>query len=338
MRGKSMNHRTMAILRAIIEEYVSNAEPVGSKTVASKYNFGVSSATIRNEMALLEDMGFIASPHTSAGRVPMEKAYRFYVDTIIDESLSDFGEEFLQMSSYLEPESFRRIVEKVSREVSAYTHYASIAIIAADGRDTIDLVHFIRVGEKEILCVIMMESKKTISFTTETISDIPKEKLDELSLKMTEKLKGVKSFNIAEQDVEAGEYLQDINNIHEQIANQVAAHCDVDVIVEGTSNLFDFPEFHDFNVARDIVRIFNEQQLLCNMFRKPGRNEIEVKIGSENEILAFQGMTTMYRTFDFNTRGMISFGVAGPLRMNYRKVIASMRDVDKLIREMLMMI
>lgn len=338
MKGKRMNHRTKAILRAIIEEYVNSAEPVGSKTVASKYDFGVSSATIRNEMALLENLGFIASPHTSAGRVPMEKAYRFYVDAIIDESLSDFGEEFLQMSSFLEPESFRRIVEKVSREVSAYTHYASIAIIAADGRDTIDLVHFIRIGTKEILCVIMMESKKTISFTTETFDDIPKEKLDELSQRMTEKLKGVKSFNVAEKELEIQEFPRDVEKIHQMIASHIAANCDMDVIVEGTSNLFDFPEFHDFNMAREIVRIFNEQQMLCSMFRKPGRNEIEVKIGSENEIGAFKGMTTMYRTFDFNTRGMISFGVAGPLRMNYRKVIASMRDVDKLIREMLLMI
>lgn len=333
-----MNHRTKAILRAIIEEYVNSAEPVGSKTVASKYNFGVSSATIRNEMALLEHLGFIESPHTSAGRVPMEKAYRFYVDTIIDESLSDFGEEFLQMSSFLEPESFRRIVEKVSKEVSAYTHYASVALIAADGRDTIDLVHFIRIGEKEILCVVMMESKKTISFTVETQMDIPKEKLDVFSQKITDKLKGAKSFSVDDIDLDIDEFHPDIKKIHKMIANQVAAHCDVDVIVEGASNLFDLPEFHDLNMAREIVKIFNEQQLLCNMFRKPGRNEIEIRIGSENEIGAFKGMTTMYRTFDFNTRGMISFGVAGPLRMNYRKVIASMRDVDKLIREMLMMI
>jgi len=333
-----MNHRTKAILRAIIEEYVNSAEPVGSKTVAQKYNFGVSSATIRNEMALLENLGFIASPHTSAGRVPMEKAYRFYVDTIIDESLSDFGDEFLQMSSFLEPESFRRIVENVSKEVSAYTHYASIAIIAADGRDTVDLVHLIKSGEKEILCVVLMESKKTISFTTETTETIPKEKLDELSQKMTEKLKGIKSFNVAEQNLGIEEYKEDFAKIHKMIADQVAEHCDMDVIVEGTSNLFDFPEFHDYSRAQEIVRIFSQQQVLCNMFRKPGRNEIEVRIGSENELGAFKGMTTMYRTFDFNTRGMISFGVAGPLRMNYRKVIASMRDVDKLIREMLMMI
>lgn len=330
-----MNLRTKAILRAIIEEYVTSAEPVGSKTVANKYNFGVSPATIRNEMAELENLGFISSPHTSAGRVPMEKAYRFYVDTIIDENLSDFGEEFLQMSSCLEPDSFRRIVENVSREVSAYTHYASIALIAADGRDTLDLVHIVKISRKELLCVVMMESKKTISFTAETAEDIPKEKLDELSQALTVKLKGVKSFNIAEQELGIKEFRNDIKKIQGMIAFQVAEHCDVDVIVEGTSNLFEFPEFSDVNMAREIIRIFSEQQMLCSMFRKPGRNEIEVRIGSENEIGAFRGMTTMYRTFDFNTRGMISFGVAGPLRMNYRKVIASMRDVDKLIREML---
>ena len=112
----------------------------------------------------------------------------------------------------------------------------------------------------------------------------------------------------------------------------------MDVIVEGASNLFDLPEFHDHNKAKDVIRIFNEQQVLCSMFRKTGKNEIAIRIGSENEIGAFKGMTTMYRTFDFNTRGMISFGVAGPLRMNYRKVLASMRDVDKLMHEMLRML
>ena len=112
----------------------------------------------------------------------------------------------------------------------------------------------------------------------------------------------------------------------------------MDVIVEGASNLFDLPEFHDHNKAREVIKIFNEQQVLCKMFRKPGKNEITIRIGSENEIGEFKGMTTMYRTFDFNTRGMISFGVAGPLRMNYRKVLASMRDVDKLMHEMLRML
>ena len=333
-----MNLRTTAILRAIIEEYVKSAEPVGSKTVANKYDFGVSSATIRNEMAYLEDLGFIASPHTSAGRIPMEKAYRFYVNTILDESLSNFEEEFIQLSSYMEPESFRRMVESVSREVSSYTHYASIAIIAADGRDAVELVHLIKVQDREILCVVLMESKKTISFSTETQTDVPKEKLDELSQALTIKLKGVKSFNISDVEIEFSEYKDDLVKIVASIATQAAENCDMDVIVEGASNLFDLPEFHDYNKAREVIRIFNEQQVLCNMFRKPGKNEITIRIGSENEIGEFKGMTTMYRTFDFNTRGMISFGVAGPLRMNYRKVLASMRDVDKLMHEMLRML
>ncbi len=333
-----MNLRTTAILRAIIEEYVKNAEPVGSNTVAKEYDFGVSSATIRNEMALLESLGFISSPHTSAGRIPMEKAYRFYVNTILDESLSNFEEEFIQLSSYLEPESFRRMVENVSREVSSYTHYASIAIIAADGRDAIELIHLIKVQDREILCVVLMESKKTISFSTETKTDVPKEKLDELSQTLTIKLKGVKSFNIGDVDIEFSEYKEDLEKIVANIAIQAAENCDMDVIVEGASNLFDLPEFHDHNKAREVIRIFNEQQVLCNMFRKPGKNEITIRIGSENEIGEFKGMTTMYRTFDFNTRGMISFGVAGPLRMNYRKVLASMRDVDKLMHEMLRML
>jgi len=333
-----MNLRTTAILRAIIEEYVKSAEPVGSKTVANKYDFGVSSATIRNEMAHLEDLGFIASPHTSAGRIPMEKAYRFYVNTILDESLSNFEEEFIQLSSYMEPESFRRLVESVSREVSSYTHYASIAIIAADGRDSVELVHLIKVQDREILCVVLMESKKTISFSTEIKTDVPKEKLDELSQALTTKLKGVKSFNISDVEIEFSEYKDDLEKIVASIATQAAENCDMDVIVEGASNLFDLPEFHDHNKAREVIRIFNEQQVLCNMFRKPGKNEITIRIGSENEIGEFKGMTTMYRTFDFNTRGMISFGVAGPLRMNYRKVLASMRDVDKLMHEMLRML
>ncbi len=333
-----MNLRTTAILRAIIEEYVKSAEPVGSKTVANNYDFGVSSATIRNEMALLENLGFIASPHTSAGRIPMEKAYRFYVNNIIDESLSNFEEEFIQLSSYLEPESFRRMVENVSREVSSYTHYASIAIIAADGRDSVELVHLIKVGNKEILCVVLMESKKTLSFSAETTSEIPKEKLDELSQILTAKLNGVKSFNISEAEIEFPKYKNDMDKIVESISVQAAESCDMDVIVEGASNLFDLPEFHDHNKAREVIKIFNEQQVLCNMFRKPGKNEITIRIGSENEIGEFKGMTTMYRTFDFNTRGMISFGVAGPLRMNYRKVLASMRDVDKLMHEMLRML
>ncbi len=333
-----MNLRTTAILRAIIEEYVKSAEPVGSKTVAKNYNFGVSSATIRNEMALLENLGFITSPHTSAGRIPMEKAYRFYVNNIIDESLSDFEEEFIKLSSYLEPESFRRMVENVSREVSSYTHYASIAIIAADGRDSVELVHLIKVGSKEILCVVLMESKKTLSFSAETTVEIPKEKLDELSQIITSKLKGIKSFNIGDAEIEFPQYKVDMDKIVNSIATQATESCDMDVIVEGASNLFDLPEFHDHNKAREVIKIFSEQQVLCNMFRKPGKNEITIRIGSENEIGEFKGMTTMYRTFDFNTRGMISFGVAGPLRMNYRKVLASMRDVDKLMHEMLRML
>lgn len=333
-----MKLRTLAILKAIIEEYIRNAEPVGSKTVAEKYDFGVSPATIRNEMALLEEMGFIASPHTSAGRVPLEKAYRLYVNSILDESLSDFKEEFLQLSSVLEPDSFRRLIERVSKEVSSYTHYASIAMIAADGRDAVELIHLIKTGEREVLCVVLMESKKTVSFMNETTENIPKDKLDEISQMLTRMLKGVKSFGISNMKVEAGEYQRDIDDIVEAIATQVAEQCDVEVIVEGTSNLFELPEFYDHKTAKQILRIFNQHQMLCNIFRKNGGNEINIKIGSENEINEFKNMTTVYRTFDFNTRGMISFGVAGPLRMNYGKVLASMRDVDKLMHEMFRML
>ncbi|MBN2558452.1 MAG: heat-inducible transcription repressor HrcA [Clostridia bacterium] len=333
-----MNQRTMAILKAIIEEYVTSAEPVGSKTVARKYDFGVSSATIRNEMALLEHLGFIESPHTSAGRIPVEKAYRFYVNTIMDENLSNFEEEFVELSSYMEPDSFRKIIENVSREVSTYTHYASIAIIAEDGRDSIELVHVIKAGKREILCIVMMESRKTLNFMVEVSQEIPDEKLILFSKLMTEKLKGVKSFNVEETKIDFPDYKDDMAKIMKAIAAHIAEECEVDVIIEGASNLFDLPEFHDHNTARDIIRTLNEQQVLCNMFRKPGKNEITIRIGSENEIGAFKRMTTMYRTFDFNTRGMISFGVAGPLRMNYRKVLASMRDVDKLMHDMFRMI
>jgi heat-inducible transcriptional repressor len=333
-----MKLRTLAILKAIIEEYIRNGEPVGSKTIAEKYDFGVSPATIRNEMASLEEMGFIESPHTSAGRVPLEKAYRLYVNSIIDESLSDFKEEFIQLSSVLEPDSFRRLIERVSKEVSSYTHYASIAMIATNGRDAIELIHLIKIGGKEILCVVLMESKKTISFTNETTEDIPKEKLDNISQMLTRTLKGVKSLGITNVKVEAGEYKKDIEGIIGAIAEQVAEQCDVDVIVEGTSNLFELPEFYDHKTAKRILGIFNHQLVLCNIFRKNGGNEINIKIGSENEISEFRNMTTVYRTFDFNTRGMISFGVAGPLRMNYSKVLASMRDVDKLMHEMFRML
>ena len=183
-----------------------------------------------------------------------------------------------------------------------------------------------------------MESRKTFSFSTETTIEIPKEKLDELSQILTAKTKGIKSFNIGDAEIEFPQYKDDMDKIVKSIAEQVAESCDMDVIVEGASNLFDLPEFYDHNKAREVIKIFNEQQVLCKMFRKPGKNEITIRIGSENEIGEFKGMTTMYRTFDFNTRGMISFGVAGPLRMNYRKVLASMRDVDKLMHEMLRML
>lgn len=333
-----MKHRTLAILKAIIEEYISSAEPVGSKTVVNKYDFGVSSATIRNEMALLEEMGFIESPHTSAGRVPLEKAYRLYVDTIVEESLSDFKDEFLKSSSVLEHDSFRKFIESVSKEVSSYTHYASIAMIASEGRDSVDLIQIIKIAEKEVLCVVLMESKKTISFITDTQEEIPKNKWDDISKKLTDKLKGVKSFDIEDMDIEINEYKNDVEKTVKEIAKQITEHCDVDVIVEGASNLFELPEFYDHDRAKKIMKIFSQRQILCNMFRKNGKNEINIKIGSENEIIEFKNMTTVYRTFDFNTRGMISFGVAGPLRMNYSKVLASMRDVDKLMHGMFRML
>ncbi|NLJ99528.1 MAG: heat-inducible transcription repressor HrcA [Tissierellia bacterium] len=329
-----LDDRKVKVLHAIINSYILKAEPVGSRTISKQYDLGVSSATIRNEMSDLEELGYLNKPHTSAGRIPSDKAYRLYVDQLLKaEKLKMDMKKKNEIKKALVEESqeIDQLIQNSAKIISAITSYTSLAISPQLKESRLKHIQLIPIDEAEILVVLVNESgivKNTI-FRVE--QNIPEDQLLTISNFLNHKLKGFTMDEI-NQAMDEGIFreIHDLKKILDKIIpiiNKSLEDIDnVDVYADGVTKIFNFPEYRDLNKAKSFISFIEDKELLIDLLLNDTlEGDIEITIGDENiydPIKDCSLITTTYRLGDM-TIGKI--GVIGPTRMEYFKVINALR-------------
>lgn len=333
-----MDERKRRILQAIIDDYIDTAEPIGSRTIARKHELGLSSATIRNEMADLEEMGYLAQPHTSSGRVPSDKGYRLYVDQLMqvrDLNSDDIEKIKLAMESRINELS--QLIRQASAVLSRFTRYTSMAITPQMKNSTIKAIQAVPIEEGKAMVIVVTNAGIVRNKLVKISDKVPADVLIMISNALNGKLAGLTieevDLNLIwEMEREIGISGEILLPIIDGVAECINLIDNPEVYIEGTTNIFNHPEFRDIVKARDFMNILDEKASLCRMlFDSIESGGITVRIGSENDMSAIQECSLVTVNYNFADAFVGTIGIIGPTRMEYPKVISSMMLIKSLI-------
>ena len=328
-----LDERKTVILQAIIKNYLETGEPVGSRTISKYTDLNLSSATIRNEMADLEELGYIVQPHTSAGRIPSDKGYRFYVDAM----MLKHEKEVEQLKDVLleKEEKLDHMLKQAAKLMAVNTNYATMVTAPRNYKNTIKFLQLSRMDESHILAVIVIEGniiKNTVIDVAEKLDD---ETMLKLNILLNTHLNGVSAEEInlgliATLKQQAGMYGPIIAEVIDAVAETIKEDEDLEIYTSGANNIFKYPELSDNQKASDLINAFEEKQLLTQLIDESdeeGRNEIKVYIGEESPIQTMKdcSIVTANYEFGYGMRGMI--GIIGPKRMDYDKVVGTIKTI-----------
>lgn len=337
-----LDDRKKLILHAIIDDYISTAEPIGSRSVSKKHELGLSSATIRNEMSDLEEMGYLTQPHTSAGRIPSDKGYRFYVDQLM-KACELTVDEINTIRSEMETKinELSQLLRQASSTMSRFTKYTSMAATPERRNSVLKAIQIVPIEKGSALVVVVTNAgivKNSLVKMPETVSP---EFLIRASNIFNDKLSGLtlEQINIVvirEIEILIGsshEILLPILNGVTECINQIDIS---EVYLDGTTNILNFPEFSDVVKAREFLNMMDTKDILSlilSSMDSDGTNGINIQIGKENKIEEMQGCSVITATYNLGGLVIGTIGIIGPTRMEYARVLAAMNYVRKKINE-----
>jgi len=335
-----LNDRTKKVLQAVIDSYIQTGSPIGSTVLAKTYNFSLSSATLRNIMAELEEMGFLTHPHTSAGRVPTDKGYRYYIDSLIsfDRDTQDIRDRFDQTST-IQSGDMHRLMEEASQFLAKLSHHTGVVVAPAEPEETLKHIEFVRLRGNQVL-IIFVTSAGTVqnklieldemiaqhelnSFSAYLDSELERGTLSEVRQRLRDRLREEKAslVRLLEQTY---------------IASQEVRERDGEkVFIGGAGRILEAPEFADVETMRSLFRAFEDKYKLIKLLDKTVVAEgIKVFIGSENPFFEMQGCSLVVGTYQAgNVVGTL--GVIGPIRMQYKQVINVVDYTSRLLSRIL---
>ncbi len=335
-----LDERKKRILKAIIDDYIDTAEPVGSRTVAKKYDLSLSSATIRNEMSDLEELGYLAQPHTSAGRIPSDKGYRLYVDQLMKiNDLTIEEAENIKRAMEVKINELSQLIRQASIIVSKITRYTSMAITPQMNKVTLKAVQIVPIDFGRALVVVVANAGVVKNTVVDIRGNISPDFLIRISNIFNEKLSGltIEGINlqvINEIESEVGMKKEVLFPFIDGVAKCINQIDVSDVYLDGTTNIFDYPEFNNLIKAREFLDILEEKDILISILKKRIKNKgINIKIGQENEIDKIKDCSLITATYSLRDLDIGTIGVIGPTRMEYSRVISSMNYIRALINK-----
>lgn len=335
-----LNERKRTILKSIIDNYIESAQPVGSRTIARKHELGLGSATIRNEMADLEELGYITQPHTSAGRIPSDKGYRFYVDNLMQvQSLAQ--DEMIRIRKAMDEriEEINRLFRKASIIISNITGYTSVVVSPQLSRTRIKSIQLLKIDEKSILVVVVagggIVKNKLISHN-QVVEDAHLAKLNQAAnLFLADKSIGQLTMPVAvDLQREINMPAEVILAILESVDECIKKIETTDIYLEGITNILNYPEFSDLIKAREILDLLNEEEIITGLVRSVTKDkQFDFKIGSENQIDEMKDLSIITTVYGRKGKDVGTIGVIGPTRMAYSKVVSSIKYIRELLNK-----
>ena len=334
-----LDERKTKILQAVIRNYLETGEPVGSRTISKYTDLNLSSATIRNEMADLEEMGYILQPHTSAGRIPSDKGYRFYVDTMMEAKEREVVE--MKEMRLERQDKMEQVLQRVAKVLAQNTQYATMISAPKMAGNKVKFVQLSRVDEGQILAVIVVEGnviKNNILNVREELSD---ETLLKLNLLLNTNLTGlsISEINlgmISAMKQQAGIHSDIVGEVIDAVADAIKAEEDLEIYTSGTNNIFRYPELADQEKASELINTFEEKEQLENLLNQDSGSDntgIQVYIGNESPVSSMRDCSVVTATYELGDGMRGTIGIVGPKRMDYDKVVGTLKTLQSKLDE-----
>ena len=333
--GLDLDERKLKILQAIIRNYLETGEPVGSRTISKYTDLNLSSATIRNEMADLEELGYIVQPHTSAGRIPSDKGYRLYVDQMLaekEEKLDHAAQEVKEMHQMLleKEDKMESILKQMAKMLAVNTNYATLVTAPQVKGNKIKFLQLSRVDVGQLLATIVVEGnviKNNMIHVEESLDD---ETLLKLNILLNTNLNGlpIEDINLAmitKLKQQAGIYDGIIAEVMDAVAAVIRENDDIEIYTSGANNIFKYPELSDNQRASELINTLEEKQMLTELVQDSMADEnntgIQVYIGNETPVQTMKDCSVVTATYELEEGVKGTIGIIGPRRMDYDKVI-----------------
>ncbi len=331
--NQGLDDRKMKILQTIIKTYLETGEPVGSRTISKYADLNLSSATIRNEMADLEDLGYIVQPHTSAGRIPSDKGYRWYVDMLMDEKeqeVTEMKEQMLQKADKMD-----QLLKQAAKVLAANTNYATMISAPTYNRNKLKFIQLSQVDENQIIAVIVMEGNIIKNKIVTVDEELGNETLLKLNMLLNTNLTGmsIEEINlgmIARLKEQAGIHSEVISDVLDAVANVIQID-DLEIYTSGATNIFKYPELSDRQSAQEIISAFEEKQQLASIVTQTLADEenkgIQVYIGNETPVQNMKDCSVVTATYELGEGMQGTIGIVGPKRMDYEHVMKTLKTL-----------
>lgn len=336
-----LSERKLCILKAVIDDYIMTGLPIGSRTISKKHGIEFSSATIRNEMADLEELGFLEQPHTSAGRIPSQRAYRYYVDRLMKVvKLNNVEAENIKSYFKDKMSEVGEVIEKAAQVLSDTTHHISMVLKPQMRNSTIKRIQLVKITERKAILLVVT----TAGLVTDTVISVPEgitsDYVEMIGTMLSEKLSS-KTLDEANRDLKGfllgsvsvnSEFVSDILTT---IETSVEPHGEKGIVLGGTQNIIEYPGYMSVEKARDFISVLQTKEMLYDMMKKAAQLEFSVTIGSENEVKELSDLSIVTATYKIAGKSIGSFGVIGPTRMDYAKVVSILDYVSKSLNSIL---
>lgn len=331
---QGLDSRKTKILQTVIKTYLDTGEPVGSRTISKYTDLNLSSATIRNEMADLEDLGYIIQPHTSAGRIPSDKGYRWYVDMLMEEKeqeVTEMREQMLQKADKMD-----QLLKQAAKVLAVNTNYATMISAPTYHRNKLKFIQLSQVDEEQIIAVIVMEGniiKNKIVTVEETLNN---ETLLKLNMLLNTNLNGlsIEEINlgmIARLKEQAGIHSGVISDVLDAVAATIQLDNDLEIYTSGATNVFKYPELSDNQSAQKIINALEEKQQLAEIvtqtLAQDEKKGIQVYIGNEAPVQTMKDCSVVTATYELGEGMQGTIGIIGPKRMDYENVMKTLKTL-----------
>ena len=322
----NLSERKLKILQAIIADFIRTAEPVGSRTISKNYDLGISPATIRNEMSDLEELGYLTHPHTSSGRVPSEKAYRLYVNQMMNKrELTEEEKTSISMQLNSNVTELENLVQRAAHVLSEITNLTAFALTPRQDHDTLKYINLLPVDEKTVVLMLVSESGKVSNTAVKLDRPISEETLQLLAKTMTYNYRGktlseALTFDIikaVKSDAEAMTMFE--KNIVPNFVRTLEDMLNVHLYMDGLTNIFSLPEYNDLDKAKMFLEMVNKKDDLTKTLINRD-NGVIITIGNENQNEMMQDCSLISATYHVDGKMVGKIGVIGPTRMRYGEV------------------
>ena len=342
---KELDERKRKILKAIIKTYMETGEPVGSRTISKYADLNVSSATIRNEMSDLTDMGYIVQPHTSAGRIPSDKGYRLYVDALMKEKEDEIAE--IRDLMIEKTDKMDKVLKQVAKVLAANTNYATMISVPQYSGNKLKFVQLSRVNPLQLVAVVVSDNNVIHNQIIDLDEEMDDQTILKLNLLLNTNLNGVpiQDINlgmIARLKEQAGMHSEIVATVLDAVADTIHVdEEDMEIYTSGATNIFKYPELADKTKASELISAFDEKEPRVDFVKEhmsdTENTGVQVYIGDEMPIQTMRDCSVVTATYELGSGMRGTIGIIGPKRMDYENVVDSLKtlkvQIDALINK-----